>query len=42
MNKLLLLAFLLTATVAFLSLKNRKVKFEVEFEVEPKEEMAAD
>jgi len=38
MNKLLLLAFFLTASVAFLSLRNRKVKFEVEFELEPGDE----
>ncbi|HXH22820.1 MAG TPA: hypothetical protein VNN10_12410 [Dehalococcoidia bacterium] len=38
MNKLLLLAFLLAATVAFLSLRKRKVKFEIEFEMEPGDE----
>jgi len=42
MNKLLLLALLLTACVAFLSLRKRKVKFEVEFELEPGDETEDD
>lgn len=42
MNKLLLLAFLLATTAAFLSLRNRKIKFEVEFELEPGDETEGD
>lgn len=36
MNRLLLLAFLIVSAIALLSLRERKVKFEVEFEMEPK------
>jgi len=37
MNKLLLLALILVGTLAFLSLRQKKVKFEIEFEMEPKD-----
>jgi len=42
MNKLLLLAFLLVTAVAIVSLRKRRVKFEVEFEMEPGDETAED
>jgi hypothetical protein len=42
LNRLLLLAFLVAASIAFLSLRNRKVKFEVEFELEPQAEGGED
>jgi hypothetical protein len=42
MNRLLLLAFLLALTVAFLSLRKRRVKFEIEFEMEPGDETEED
>jgi len=42
MNRLLLLAFLMVTAVAFLSLRKRRVKFEVEFEMEPREESEED
>lgn len=37
MNKLLLLALILVGTLAFLSLRQKKLKFEIEFEMEPKD-----
>lgn len=37
MNKLLFLCFLVVSAIAFLSLRRQKVKFEVEFEMEPKD-----
>jgi hypothetical protein len=42
MNKLLFLAFLVALSVAFLSLRKRKVKFEIEFEMEPGDETGDD
>jgi hypothetical protein len=37
LNKLLLLALLVTGTLAFLSIRQKRVKFEIEFEMEPKD-----
>jgi hypothetical protein len=38
MNRVLLLAFLAVTAIALLSLRKRRVKFEVEFEMEPGDE----